>query len=174
MFEKFKEFKALIENLSNKKIKTLRSDNGGEYTSKEFEAFCKDARIKRELTTPYNPQQNGVVERKNRTIMEAVKTMIYDQDLPMHLWAEAARTAVYVQNRISHSALGFKSPEEVFTGKKTEVSHLKIFGCLVYIHIPKEKRTKLDPSGKKGIFVRYPKHSEYTFLDSITWKSVEM
>ena len=78
MFEKFKEFKALIENLSNKKIKTLRSNNGGEYISKEFEAFCKDAGIKRELTTPYNPQQNGVVERKNRTIMEAVKTMIYD------------------------------------------------------------------------------------------------
>ena len=86
MFEKFKEFKALIENLSYKKIKTLRSENGGEYTSKEFESFCKDARIKRELTTPYNPQQNGVAERKNITIMEAVKTMIYDQDLPMHLW----------------------------------------------------------------------------------------
>ena len=101
-----KEFKALIENISDKKIKTLWSDNGGEYTSKEFEAFCKDAGIKRELTTPYNPQQNGVAERKNRTIMEAVKTMIYDQDLPMHLWAEAARTAVYVHNRISHSALG--------------------------------------------------------------------
>ena len=79
VFEKFKEFKALIENLSEKRIKTLRSDNGGEYTSKEFEAFCKDARIKRELTTPYNPQQNGVAERKNRTIMEAMKTMIYDQ-----------------------------------------------------------------------------------------------
>ena len=60
VFEKFKEFKALIENLSNKRIKTLRSDNSREYTSKEFEAFCKDAGIKRELTTPYNPQQNGV------------------------------------------------------------------------------------------------------------------
>ena len=76
VFEKFKEFKALIENLSHNRIKTLRSDNGGEYTSKEFEYFCKDARIKRELTTPYNPQQNGVEERNNRTIMEAVKTMI--------------------------------------------------------------------------------------------------
>ena len=87
--------------------------------------------------------------------MEVVKTMIYDQDLPMHLWEEVARTAVYVQNRISHSALGFKTPKEMFTGKKPEVSHLKIFGCLVYIHVPKEKRTKLDPSGKKGIFVGY-------------------
>ena len=78
VFEKFKEFKALIENISDKRIKTLQLENGGEYTSKEFEAFCKDVRIKRELTTPHNPQQNGVVERKNITIMEAVKTMIYD------------------------------------------------------------------------------------------------
>jgi transposase InsO family protein len=105
---KFKEFKALVENLSERKIKILRSDNGGEYTSNEFGSFCRDVEIKRELTTPYNPQQNGVAERKNRTIMEAVKTMIHDQELLMHLWAEAARTSVYVQNRLSHSALGFK------------------------------------------------------------------
>jgi hypothetical protein len=86
VFSKFKEFKALIENLSEIKIKILRSDNGGEYTSKEFMNFCKDVGIKRELTTPYNPQQNGVAERKNRTIMEAMKTMIHDQDLPICLW----------------------------------------------------------------------------------------
>ena len=71
------------------------------------------------------------------TIMEAVKTMIHDQYLPMHLWVEATRTIVYVHNRLSHNALGFKTPEEMFTGKKSEVSHLKIFGCPVYIHIPK-------------------------------------
>ena len=73
VFEKFKEFKALVENLLDKKIKTLRSDNGGEYTLKEFESFCNDAGIKRELTNPYNPNQNGVEERKNRTILEAKK-----------------------------------------------------------------------------------------------------
>jgi transposase InsO family protein len=125
----------LIENLSKRKIKILRSDNGGEYTSKEFVSFCRDVRIKRELITPYNPQQNGVAERKNRTIMEAVKTMIHDQYLPMCLWAEVAMEAVYVQNRISRSALGFKTLEEMFTGKKPEVSHLKIFGCPVFIYI---------------------------------------
>jgi transposase InsO family protein len=115
---KFKEFKSLVENLSEKKIKILRSDNGGEYTSNEFGRFCIDVRIKRELATPYNPQQNGVAERKNRTIMEAVKTIIHDQDLPMHLWDEVARTTIYVQNKLSHSALEFKTPEEMFTGKK--------------------------------------------------------
>ena len=78
-----------MENLSEKKTKTLRLDNGGEFTSNEFKKFCKEVGIKRELTSPYNPQQNGVVERKNRYIMEAVKAMIHDQDLHMHLWAEA-------------------------------------------------------------------------------------
>jgi hypothetical protein len=87
--------------------------------------------------------------------MEAVKTMIHDQDLPMCLWAEATMGAVYVQNQLSHSALGLNTPEEMFITKKPEVSHLKIFGCLVFIHIPKEKRDKLEPSRKKGIFVRY-------------------
>jgi hypothetical protein len=155
VFSKFKEFKALIENLSERKIKKLRSDNGGEYTSKYFENFCKDVGIKRVLTTPYNPQKNGVAEIKNITIMEVVKTMIHDQDLLMHLWAEATKTIVYVQNILSHSALWFKNPEEMFTGKKPEVSHLKIFGFLVFVHIPKEKRTKMDPSRKKRIFIGY-------------------
>ena len=72
--------------------------------------------IKRELSTPYNPQQNGVVERKNQTIMEEVKALIHDQDLSMHLWAEAARTAVYVQNKSPHRVLGNKTPEEMFLG----------------------------------------------------------
>jgi hypothetical protein len=87
--------------------------------------------------------------------MEEVKSMIHHQDLLMHLWVEKARTTVYVQNRLSHSALGSKNPEEMSTGKKPEIIHLKIFGCPVFVHIPKEKRTKLDPSGKKGIFVGY-------------------
>jgi hypothetical protein len=73
----------------------------------------------------------------------------------MCLWAEAAMTVVYVHNQLSHSVLGLKTLEEMFTGKKPKVRHLKIFGCPVFIHIPKEKRRKLDPSGKMGIFVGY-------------------
>jgi hypothetical protein len=87
--------------------------------------------------------------------MEVVKTIIHDQDIPMHLWEEATRSTLYVHNILSHSALGFKTPEEMFSGKNPKVSHLKIFGCPVFVHIPKEKRTKLDPSRKKGIFVGY-------------------
>ena len=80
---------------------------------------------------------------------------LHDQDLPMHLSAEASRIAVYVQNCTPHRVLKNKTHEEVFFGKKPEVSDLRIFGCPMYIHIPKEKRKKLGPSGKKGIFVGY-------------------
>ena len=96
MFEGFKEFKALVGNLSKNKRKILRSDNAGEFTSNEFNELCKEERIKRDLTIPYNPQQNGVAERKNRYIMEAMKAVIHDQDLSMYLWEEATRTIVYV------------------------------------------------------------------------------
>jgi hypothetical protein len=155
VFSKFKEFKTIVENLSEKKIKVFKSNNGGEFTSNEFKALCGEAGIKRELSTSYNPQQNGVAERKNRTIMEAVKAMLHDQNLLKHLWAEAARNAVYVQNRTPHHVLGSKTLEEMFTGEKPEVSDLRIFGFPVYMHVPKDKRSKLDPSGKKGIFVGY-------------------
>ena len=96
-----------MENLYEKKIKILRSDNGGELSSNEF------LWIKRELTTPYNPQHNGVEERKNRSIMEAVKAMIHDQDIPMHLWVGLVRTVVYVNNRISHNTLEKKPRRDV-------------------------------------------------------------
>ena len=109
--------------------------------------FFKDFGIKRELTTPYNPQQNSVVEWKNRTILEVVKTMIHDQDLPMCLWEKATMAVVYIQNRLSHSVLGLKTLEEMFSGKKLEVSHLKIFGCPMFMHIPKETSWNLPKEG---------------------------
>jgi transposase InsO family protein len=99
---KFQEFKAQVENQTGRKIKILRLDNGGEYTSKEFNSFCIEAGIKSEFTVPYNPQQNGVAERKNKTIIEATKAMIHDQSLPMTLSAEACMTTIYVQNRSPH------------------------------------------------------------------------
>ena len=158
--EKFKEFKALVKNLSKKNINTLRSDNGGEFTSKEFKDLCKEVGVKRDLTTPYSPQQNGVIERNNRSIMEAVKAMIHYQYLPMHLWDDATKTEVYVQNKISHSSLGKKILEEMFTGEKPEVIHMKIFGCPVYLDFCREKISKLNPSIKKVIFVRYSDQSK--------------
>ena len=92
--------------------------------------------------------------------MEAARAMLHDQDLPRHLWAEATRTTMFVQNHTLHRVLENKTPEEAFFGKKPEFNHLKIFGFPGYIHLPKEKRTKLDPSGKKGIFVGYSETSK--------------
>jgi hypothetical protein len=145
VFNKFQEFKADIENLTNKKIKTLRIDNEGEYTSKEFVAFYKLEGVRRELIIPHNPQQNGVVERKNRSIEEIVKALINDQGLSMYLWAKEAMTTIYVQNRSPHHILKDMTLEESFSGKKPNVEHLRIFGCHVYIHIPKDKGKKLEP-----------------------------
>jgi len=114
----------LIENQTEKRIKILRTDNGTKNESNEFHDFCKEAGIKRENKTPYAPEQNGVAKRKNRTIVEAVCAMLHDQRIPKFLWAEAANTVVYVQNRCPHQALDSKTPEEMFTGKKPDVSHL--------------------------------------------------
>ena len=94
-----------------------------------------------------------MAERKNRYIMEAVKSMIHDKYLPMYLLEQVPRTTVYVENRISYNTLGNKNPKEMFTEEKPKVIHLKIFGCLVYIHIHKEKRSNLYPLGKKSMFV---------------------
>ena len=150
VFNKFKEFKALIENHTEKKIKTFRSDSGGEFTSNEFKDLCKDSRIKRELTTPYNPQQNGVAERKNRMSMEEARDMLHDQDPPMHLWDEAVRKYVYVLKHTLHRVLENKTLEEVFFGKKPKFSHLRIFGCPVYMHFPNEKEDKVRSFRKEG------------------------
>jgi hypothetical protein len=155
VFGKFQEFKAEVENLTNKKIKMLRYDNGGEYTSKELVAFCKESRIRRELIVPHNPQQNGVAERKNRSIEEFVKEIMNDHNLSMFIWGEAAMTTVYIQNISPHRTLNNMTLEEAFYGKKPSVEHLRIFGFPFYIHVPKDKRKKLEPSGKKGIFVGY-------------------
>jgi hypothetical protein len=155
VFNRFQEFKALVENQIERKIRVLRTDNGGEYTSKEFNDFCAGEGIKRQLTVPYNPHQNGVVERKNRAIVGPVRAMLHDQGLLLFLWSEACYTIVYLQNRSPQRALGDKTPEEAFYGKKPEVGHFRIFGCLTYSHVPSEKRTKLEPTIENGIFVGY-------------------
>ena len=118
VFQWFRTFKALAENQTGKKIKILRTDNGTEHESNEFNDYCREVGVKREITIVYTPEQNGVAERKNRTILEAARAMLYDQGLPKFLWGEATNNTVYVQNRCPHFALDSKTPEEVFSGKK--------------------------------------------------------
>ena len=141
VFNQFQEFKSLMENQTRKKIRVLRTDNGGEYTSKEFMDFCIGEGVRRELTIPYNPQQNGVVERKKRSIVGATRSMLHDQGLPLFLWAEACYTVVYLQNRSPHKAVGSMTPEDAFSGKKPEVGHFQIFGASL-IHMSLIRRGK--------------------------------
>jgi hypothetical protein len=104
---------------------------------------------------PHNPQQNGVTERKNRMIVGAARAILHDQGLPMHLWAKACNIVVYLQNHYPRRVLGMSTPEEAFTGKKPDVSHFKIFGSSVYVHVTKDARKKLEPTVEVGIFVGY-------------------
>ena len=155
VFSWFCSFKYLVKNQIEKKIKISRTNNGTEYESNEFKDYCREAGIKRETTTAYTLEQNCVVERKNRSIVEAIGAMLHDQSLLKFLWAETANTAVYVQNRCPHQVLESKTPKEVFTDKKLDASHFRIFGSPIYFHVPKEKRSKLDAFGKKETFVGY-------------------
>jgi hypothetical protein len=154
-FSKFYEYEALVEKESGKQVEALRSNNGGEYISNEFKEFYSREGIRRELIAPHNPQQNGVAERKNRTIVGAARAMLHDQGLLMHLWEEACNTTVYVQNRCPHRLLGMSTPGEAFVGKKLDVSHFKNFGASVYVHVTKDSRKKMEPTAEVGIFVGY-------------------
>ncbi len=110
VFDKFKEYKALVENQTGMKIKTFRSDNGGKFVSKKFDNFLHECGIQRQTSAPYTPQDNGVAERANGTIMECARSMIRAQGLNLEFWAEAVNTAVYINNRCPIKALESKTP----------------------------------------------------------------
>src|SRR5579875_408018 len=155
VFAKFVEFKALVETQSEHKIKAFRSDNGGEFTSKAFESFFHSHGIERQLSTPYTPQQNGVAERANRTIVEMARSMLHHQNLNKNLWADAVVTAVYTRNRCPTSALKSMTPEEPWSRKRPSITHMCVFGCIAYAKVPDAKRTKLDTKGTKCLFLGY-------------------
>ena len=169
VLEKFKEFVTLAENMSGSKVgklnvyaekrvsfKNFRTDNGGEYTSNDFHKYCSEKGIAREFTNPHTPQQNGVSERLNRTIIEAVRSMMFHANVPLFLWAEAVSSAVYIHNRSPTAALTNTTPYECWFQEKPNVSNLRVFGCLAYYLVPDAQRKKLDPKSRKAIFIGYP------------------
>ena len=110
VFQKFLEWKAMVERSTGHRVKVLRSDNGGEYTSNEFEGYLKKEGIKHEYTIPKTLEQNGVSQRMNRTLVEKVRPMLTDSKLPQQFWAEALTTAVYLLNRSPTKTLGNRTP----------------------------------------------------------------
>ena len=153
---KFKEFVNLMTNITGKRVKVLRSDNGGEYCSHAFAEYLKEQGIKHETTVPYNPAQNGLAERMNRTIVESARSTIHFSNVPKDFWAEAVNTAVYLKNRSPSVALKEETPYECMFGVKPNVSSLKIFGCIAHVHIDSQARKKFDMKSRKAIFVGYP------------------
>jgi hypothetical protein len=155
VFGRFKEFKALVENQTEKIIKVLRIDNDEELYENEFEELCKKCGIARKKTTPYTPHQNGVAERMNKTLMENARCMLSGVGLGKELWAKAVGIACYLVNRSPSSALDDKTLQEVWTSNKPSLTHLKVFGCDAYVHFPKENKSKLDKKAENCIFIGY-------------------
>ena len=167
----FKKFKVMVEKEIDRQIKVVRSDRGGEYTSTTFMEYCEEQGIRRFLTAPYTPQQNGVAERKNRTILDMVRSMLKSKKMPKEFWAEAVQCAIYVQNRCPHVKLDDQTPQEAWSGQKPTVSHLKVFGSVAYAHVPDQRRTKLEDKSKRYVFIGYDEKTKgYKLLDPISKK----
>lgn len=145
----------IVEDKGGNMIKILRTDNGGEYVNREFQNYLRSCGIRFQTTCPYTPQQNGLAERMNRTLVEKARCMLFGAKLDKSFWAEAISTAAYLTNRSPNRNLEMKTPEEVWTGKVPDLSNLKVFGCLAMVHVPKKLRKKLDAKSEEFIFVGY-------------------
>ena len=150
----FKKFKAWAELKTGFKVKGLRTDGGSEYLG-ELRTFLEQEGIEHETTTRYSPQSNGMAERMNRTLLDMARPMIYGSNAPKSLWAEAVNTAVYLFNLLPNKNLDFKTPSEKLLGETPDVSHLRMFGSIVYSKVPDEIRRKLDPKSIRGILIGY-------------------
>lgn len=108
----FKKYRALVERETEKEIKVLRTDRGGEFCSKQFSTYCEDTGIARHYTAPYTPQQNGVVERRNRTVVAMARSLLREKRMPSNMWGEAVRHSIYILNRLPTRALTGMTPHE--------------------------------------------------------------
>ncbi|KAL5515273.1 hypothetical protein EMCRGX_G000418 [Ephydatia muelleri] len=174
-FDKFKEFERCSTNECGLSIGIFRSDNGGEYISKEFEKFLLDKGIHHELSAPYSPAQNGVAERINRTLMESARTMMAQAGLSDKYWAEAVVTGTYLRNRVPTRSFKEKTtPFEKWYEKKPDLSHLRVFGCMAYAYIPDANRKdKLSKKAEKLRFIGYSLQTKaYRLINDDTGKII--
>ncbi|GJU41529.1 putative ribonuclease H-like domain-containing protein [Tanacetum coccineum] len=155
-----KSFITVIENLVDHKVKVIRYDNGTEFKNKEMNQFCETNGILRQYSVARTPQQNGVAERRNRTLIEAARTMLADSKLPTTFWAEAVNTACYVQNRVLVVKPHNKTPYELFHGRTPTLSFMRPFGCPVTILNTIDHLGKFDGKADEGFFVGYSLNSK--------------
>ncbi|KAK9025215.1 hypothetical protein V6N11_065111 [Hibiscus sabdariffa] len=162
--EKFKEFKNEVQNQHGKSIKALRSDRGGEYLSQDFDELLKECGIVSQLTPPGTPQWNGVSERRNRTLLDMVRSMMSHTDLPTSFWGYAVETTAFTLNRVPSISVQ-KTPHEMWTRRRPNMSFMRVWGCQAYVK--HQMSTKLEPKSQKCTFVGYPKETMgYYFYNS--------
>lgn len=174
VFEKFQKYEIMVSNITGNKIGTLRSDRGGEYTSEEFENYLESKGIHHELSVAHSPQQNGVAERANRTLVECARTLLCHAGLPKSFWAEALVTSAYVRNRVpTSSVVGSKTPHEKWHGIKPNLKHLRVFGCIAFALSFDGSSKKLDKKSRKYRFIGYCLKSKgYRLFDDKSKKIV--
>ena len=151
----FKKIKMRAEVDHGGRMKALRTDRGGEFISNLFSVFCSETGIKHYTTTPYSPQQNGVVERRNQTVVEMARCMMKSMSVPSRFWGEAVATAVYILNRSPTKSLQNKTPFEAWHGKKPCVRHFRTFGCTAHVKIAGPSLAKLADRSKRMVLLGY-------------------
>jgi hypothetical protein len=149
----FKKFRAAVELESGNRLKAFRSDRGGEFNSGAFSSFCHEHGIKRNTTTPYTPQQNGVVERRNQTVVEMAWCLLKSMHVPAQFWGEAVQVAVYLLTPTK--CLDDRTPYEMWYGRKPVVKHLRTFGCTAYVKRVGSGISKLSDRFIPGVFLGY-------------------
>lgn len=152
--DKVRDVLQALEVRTGQRTKGVRTDRGSEYLNAKLGAHFRIKGIEHQPSVAYTPEQNGAAERLNRTLLEKVRAMLQDSGLPQSLWAEAMATANFVRN-ISPISGATQTPYELFYGERPDASYLRVFGSTAYVHVPKQKRNKLDPVSRKGVFVGY-------------------
>jgi hypothetical protein len=165
LFSSIRRAQAAAEAQCGSKLRVLRTDNGGEFTAAEFTSYCADEGVQRHYSTPYSPQQNGVVERFNQTVVWMARALLKQRGMSAVFCGEAVVTTVYILNRSLTKVLNGRTPYEAWHGRKPAVSHLRVFGCLAFgkelSHIG-----NLDDRSTPGVFIGYAEGSKaYRILD---------
>jgi hypothetical protein len=164
-----KDIQARAEGESDLKLKALCTDRGGEFTATEFTDYYAAEGVHRHHTTPYSPQQNGIVEHQNGTVVATTRSMLKAKGLPGWFWGEAVNATMYVLNRCPTKSVDGMTPFEAWHGRKSTVHHLRTFRCIVYVWNTTPHLKKLENRGRKMIFVGYESDSKaYRAYDPIT------
>jgi transposase InsO family protein len=166
VFELFRKFVPWMETQSGGRIKRLRSDNGGEYVSREFLQYLAERGIEHEVTMPYTPQQNGVAERNHQTVVTRALSCHHQSGFPRSFWGWAILNSAHLKNVLPSSALGGRSPFEAFYGRKPDLSYLRPFGCLAYSHIPDATRHKYEFVSRRCFLLGHVRHAGYVLWDA--------